>query len=173
VNTNSPEVGVIVRTPSRDIPAVASALAERGMHVSFADGASAPAGETIAAVRSLDDEVLPEAPRSSALRWVRTSAVLHAQARALGLRHRFYYLEPPGGETVGQMVLGRIAGATPVRGAARVRASGAVPQRATRAGNVLVFEADGSAASVAALERDLSRLSGSGLAVESLSSLTA
>ena len=104
---------------------------------------------------------------------MRTSTVLHAQARALGLRHRFYYLEPPGGETVGQMVLGRIAGATPVRGAARLSASGALPQRATRSGNVLVLEVDGSPASVAALERDLSRLAGCGLAVGSLSSLTA
>jgi Glycosyl transferases group 1 len=172
VHTSSAEVGVIVRTPREDIPAVASALAEHGMHVSFADDAAVPAGQTIAAVRSLGDEVLPEAPRSSALRWVRTSTVLHAQARALGLRHRFYYLEPPGGETVGQMVLGRIAGATPVRGAARLSASGALPQRATRSGNVLVLEADGSPASVAGLERDLSRLEGCGLAVESLSSLT-
>jgi hypothetical protein len=143
------------------------------MHVSFADDAAVPAGATIAQVRSLGDEVLPEAPRSSALRWMRTSAVLHAQARALGLRHRFYYLEPPGGETVGQMVLGRIAGATPVRGAARLSASGPLPQRASRAGNVLVLEADGSAASVVSLERDLSRLAASGLAVESLSALTA
>jgi processive 1,2-diacylglycerol beta-glucosyltransferase len=172
VSTNSREIGVIVRTPRGDIPAVASALAARGIHVSFADGASVPGRETIAQVRSLGDEMLPEAPRSSALRWVRTSAVLHAQARALGLRRRFYYLEPPGGETVGQMVLGRIAGATPVRGAARLRAIGGMPQRATRAGNVLVLEADGSAESVLALESDLSRLGGSGLAVESLSSLT-
>ena len=117
--------------------------------------------------------MLPECPRSSALRWVRTPGLLRAQARALGLRHRFYYLEPPGGITVGQMVLGRIAGATPVRGAARLHANGPMPQRASRAGNVLVLEADGSPVSVLALERDLSRVSASGLRVEPLSSLTA
>ena len=38
-----------------------------------------------------------------------------AQARALGLRHRFYFLEPSGGLTVGQMVLARTTGATPVK----------------------------------------------------------
>ena len=173
VRTNSPEVGVIVRTPRGDIPIVASELADRGMHVSFADDAAVPARETIAEVRALGDEMLPEVPRSSALRWVRTSGVLRAQAHALGLHHRFYYLEPPGGLTVGQMVLGRIAGATPVRGAARLSATSALPQRASRAGNVLVLEADGSPASVLSLERDLARLSDSGLAVESLSSLTA
>jgi UDP-N-acetylglucosamine:LPS N-acetylglucosamine transferase len=173
VRTNGDEIGVIVRTPRADIPAVASDLAARGVHVSFADDASVPGSETVSTLRALGDEVLPEAPRSSALRWVRTSSVLHAQAHALGLKHRFYYLEPPGGETVGQMVLGRIAGATPVRGAARIRVRGPLPQRASRAGNVVVLEADGSPASVLALERDLSRLSSSGLAVESLSALTA
>ena len=173
VSTRSPDVGVIVRTPRGDIAGVATALADRGIHVSFADDASVPAPETVATLRSLGDEMLPECPRSSALRWMRTPGVLRAQARALGLHHRFYYLEPPGGITVGQMVLGRIAGATPVRGAARLRASGPMPQRASRAGNVLVFEADGSPASVVALERDLSRVSASGLSVEPLSSLTA
>ncbi len=173
VRTSSPEIGVIVRTPRGDIPYVAAALAERGIHVSFADGAVVPARETISQVRSLGDEVLPEVPGSSALRWVRTPSVLRAQARALGLHHHFYYLEPPGGVTVGQLVLARIAGATPVKGAARLYATSSLPQRATRAGNVLVLEADGSAASVAGLERDVSRLSRSGLGVESLSSLTA
>jgi UDP-N-acetylglucosamine:LPS N-acetylglucosamine transferase len=172
VHTNSPTVGVIVRTPRRDMPSVAAALAERGIRVSFADGAGVPTRETISKLRSLGDEVLPEVPGSSALRWVRTPGVLRSQARALGLHHHFYYLEPPGGITVGQMVLARIAGATPVRGAARVSASRALPQRAARAGNVLVLEADGSAASVAGLERDISRLGGAGLSAESLSSLT-
>jgi hypothetical protein len=173
VSTSSRDVGVIVRTPRGDIPTVATALAQRGIHVSFADDASVPAPETVATLRALGDEMLPECPHSSALRWVRTPGVLRAQARALGLRHHFYYLEPPGGVTVGQLVLGRIAGATPVRGAARLQASGSMPQRASRAGNVLVLEADGSPASVLALERDLSRLSASGLGIESLSSLTA
>ena len=39
---------------------------------------------------------MPDVPASACLRWVRTREVLHAQARALGLRHRYYYLEPPG-----------------------------------------------------------------------------
>jgi processive 1,2-diacylglycerol beta-glucosyltransferase len=172
VQTHSRTVGVIVRTPSSDMPAVAAALATRGIHVSFADGAVVPAHQTVAQLRALGQEVLPEVPGSSALRWVRTPSVLRSQARALGLRHHYYYLEPPGGITLGQMVLARIAGATPVRGAARVSASASLPQRATRAGNVLVLEADGSAASIAGLERDISLLASAGLSVEPLSSLT-
>jgi processive 1,2-diacylglycerol beta-glucosyltransferase len=173
VDTSRPEVGVIVRTPRSDLPLVASQLSARGIHVSFADGAVTPSPATVARLRALGEEVLPEVPGSRALRWIKTPGVLKAQARALGIaRHHFYYLMPPGGETVGQLVLGRIAGAIPVRGAARVHASEAPPQRAIRAGSVLVLEADGSAASVEGLERTVARLGGAGLSARSLSSLT-
>ena len=78
-----------------------------------------PSAGAIAELRALGDELVPEVPGSSPLRWVRTRGVLHAQARALGLRHRFYYLQPPGGLSVGQLVLARTDGATPVKGALR------------------------------------------------------
>ena len=87
------------------------------------------------------------------MHWVRTRSVLHAQARALGLHHHFYYLQPPGGLTVGQLVLARTAGATPVSGVQRLDADGPLPQRPMRAGDVLVVELDGSASSIAGLER--------------------
>jgi hypothetical protein len=99
---------------------VAALLASRGTHVSFADDGHVPPRATVLRVRSLGDEVLPEVPGSAALRWVRTRSVLHSQARALGLRHRFYYLQPRGGLTVGQLVLARTAGATPVCGSQRL-----------------------------------------------------
>ncbi len=109
----------------------------------------------------MSDELLPEVPGSALLRWVRTRGVLRSQARALGLRHRFYYLQPRGGLSVGQLVLGRTAGATPVSGALRMSATGAMPTRRLRAGDVLVVELDGSPASVAGLERIVSWLGGS------------
>jgi hypothetical protein len=172
VHTDSPEVGMIVRTPARDVPLVAAELAGRGIHVSFADDGGVPSRVTIAALRSLGDELLPEIPASgSLLRWVRTRGVLHAQARALGLGHRFYCLQPRGGLTVGQLVLARTAGATPVSGALRLSATGPLPQRPARAGDVLVVALDGSTASVLGLERITSWLSSEGLGVESLASL--
>ena len=103
---------------------MAAQLAGRGIHVSFADDSGVPSPATIAKLRSLGDEFLPEVPGSSVLRWVRTRGVLRAQARALGLRQRFYYLQPRGGLTVGQLVLARTAGATPVCGAMRLNADG-------------------------------------------------
>ncbi len=176
VRTDQPDVGVIVRAPAGDTVRVASALAAQGIHASFADGGvHAPA--TIAALHALGDELLPEIPSgSSLLRWVRTSGTLHAQARALGLHHRFYFVTPRGGRTggltVGQLVLASSAGATPVSGALRLFARGRLPQRPTRAGDVLVVGADGSGFSVRGVERLVSWLRADGLSAEPLGALT-
>jgi processive 1,2-diacylglycerol beta-glucosyltransferase len=172
VKTNQPDVGVIVRVPPRDVSFVAAELAGRGIHVSFADEGRVPSLVTIAGLRALGDELLPAVPGSGALRWVRTRALLRAQARALGLRRHFYYLQPRGGLTVGQLVLARTAGATPVSGALRLSATGPLPQRPTRAGAVLVVELDGSASSVLGLERIVSWLGSDGLSAEPLAWLT-
>jgi processive 1,2-diacylglycerol beta-glucosyltransferase len=173
VATSQPDVGVIVHTPAADIAAVASALASDGIHVSIADDSSVPSSTRIAALHSLGDQLLPEVPGSAPLRWERTRSLLRAQARALGLLHRgFYFLEPRGGLSVGQMVLARTDGAFPVKGAQRISATGALPQRRMRAGDVLVVELDGSSASVRGLERIVAWLGSSGLGVEPLSALT-
>jgi UDP-N-acetylglucosamine:LPS N-acetylglucosamine transferase len=172
VKTTRPEVGLIVRVPAPAQPAVAALLASRGMHVSFTDGGRVPASSTVRTVRALGDEMLPEMPGSAPLRWFKARAILHSQARALGLRHRFYYLQPRGGLSVGQLVLARTAGATPVCGAMRFSATGRLPQREARAGDVLVVELDGSGASVSGLEREVAALAAEGLSAEPLGSLT-
>jgi processive 1,2-diacylglycerol beta-glucosyltransferase len=172
VKTDKPDVGLIVRMPRGEVPIVAAQLAGRGVHLSFADDGGVPPSGMVARLRSLGDEVLPEVPRSAALRWLRTRSTLHSQARAIGLTHRFYFLQPPGGLTVGQLVLARTAGATPVKGALRLDADGALPQRPTRAGDVLVVELDGSSSSVAGLERIVAWLGSDGLSAEPLAWLT-
>jgi processive 1,2-diacylglycerol beta-glucosyltransferase len=172
VKTSQPDVGVIVRAPARDVPMLAAELANRGIHVSFADGGRVPSHGTIVKLRSMGDELLPEVPGSAVLRWVRTRGTLHSQARALGLHHRFYYLQPRGGLTVGQLVLARTAGATPVSGALRLNATGPLPHRPTRAGDVVVVEVDGSASSVLGLERIISWLGADRLGAEPLAWLT-
>jgi UDP-N-acetylglucosamine:LPS N-acetylglucosamine transferase len=172
VKTSQPDVGLIVHVPSGRVSQVAMELARRGIHASFADDGGVPSPAMVAKLRSLGDEVVPEVPGSSVFRWVRTRAMLHAQARALGLHHRFYYLQPPGGLTVGQLVLARTDGATPVCGAQRLKAEGALPQRSTRAGDVLVVELDGSTESVSGLERIISSLGARGLGAEPLAWLT-
>jgi processive 1,2-diacylglycerol beta-glucosyltransferase len=172
VETTNPEVGLVVRAPAGEVTLLASELAGAGIRASFADN-GADSKTTIADLRALHDELVPEMPRSgSLLRWVRTRGTLRAQARALGLHHRFYFLQPPNGLTVGQLVLARTAGATPVAGALRLNAGGALPQRPMRAGDVLVVSVDGSPASLAGVERIVSWLRSDGLSVEPLGSLT-
>ncbi|HEV7584348.1 MAG TPA: glycosyltransferase [Solirubrobacteraceae bacterium] len=172
VNTQQRAIGLIARVPAGYVPQVASALAARGIHVSFADDAGVPSQHRIVSLRAMGDELIPEVPGSAPLRWVRTRGILRSQARALGLPRRFYFLQPRGGLSVGQLVLARTAGATPVSGAQRISATGRMPQGDMRAGDVLVVELDGSSASVAGLERIVSSLGSDGLAVEPLARLT-
>jgi UDP-N-acetylglucosamine:LPS N-acetylglucosamine transferase len=170
VPTDRPEAGIVVRTPAGDVKRIAAALAARGIHVSFADG-GVHARSTILALRALGDELLPEVPPGkSVLRWIRTRGTLRAQARALGLEHRFYFLEPSN-LTVGQVVLAGTAGAIPVHGALRISATSPLPHRHTRAGDVLVVAVDGSPASVWGVERLVSWLRREGLSSVSLRSL--
>jgi processive 1,2-diacylglycerol beta-glucosyltransferase len=173
VKTDQPDVGLIVHVPAAgDVSLVASELASRGIHVSFADDGAVPSLGTIAKLHSLGDELVPEVTGHSIFHWMRTRGALHAQARALGLGHRFYFLQPRGGLSVGQLVLARTAGATPVCGAQRLSSKDPRPQGTTRAGDVLVVELDGSTASVLGLERLISRLGAKGLGAEPLAWLT-
>jgi processive 1,2-diacylglycerol beta-glucosyltransferase len=172
VTTTQPEVGLIVHTPAGDVAPVAAALAAKGIHVSFADDSSVPHVGRIATLRALHDEFVAEVPSSAPLRWERTRGLLHAQAHALGLHHSFFYLQPHGGVSLGQLVLARTDDATPVVGALRLSATRPLPQRRMRAGDVVVVEVDGSAASVSGLERIVTWLGSKGLGAEPLTSLT-
>lgn len=172
IRTEQRDVGLIVHAPDAQISALAAELAARGIHASFADDAGVPYAARIARLRTLRDEFMPEVPGSEPLRWERTRGVLRSQARALGLHHHFYYLQPLGGLSVGQLVLARTDGATPIKGALRLHADGRLPQRTMRAGDVLVVELSGSPASVAGLERIVAWVKSSGLGTEPLSWLT-
>jgi len=171
VKTSQPDVGIIVHAPAAVEDRLAAELASRGIHVSFADDAGVPTRNRILRIGSFGDELLPEVRPGPLFHWVRTRGTLRSQARALGLHRGFYYLEPPGGLSVGQLVLARTAGATPVKGALRIHAASAPPQRSMRAGDVIVVEAGGSPASVRGLVRIVSWLASSRLGVEPLSSL--
>jgi processive 1,2-diacylglycerol beta-glucosyltransferase len=173
VSTSQPDVGIIVQAPARDLTLVAAELAGHGIHASFADDGGVPAPATIVRLHALGDQLMPEVgPGTSLLRWVRTRAKLRSQARALGLHHHFYFLQPRGGLTVGQLVMARTAGATPVKGSLRLNATGALPQGRRRAGEILVVTVDGSASSLLGVERLVSSLGADGLGAEPLGWLT-
>jgi UDP-N-acetylglucosamine:LPS N-acetylglucosamine transferase len=172
VKTHQRAVGLIVHAPSSLVDTLAAALAAQGIHVTFADDAGVPTQARIARFGTLGDELMPEVPGSRMFHWLRTRGALRSQARALGLHHGFYYLEPRGGLSVGQLVLARTADATPVKGAVRMAATDPLPQRPMRAGDVIVVELGGSPSSLRGLDRIVAWLAVSGLRVEPLSSLT-
>ncbi len=172
VATTQREIGLIVRAPAADVTTIASQLAARGIHASFADDGGVPGRAKIVYLRGLDDGFVPEVSGSAFLRWLHTRGALHSQARALGLHRHFYYLQPRGGLTVGQLVLARTTGAIPVKGALRISAGAPLPQRPMRAGDVLVVELNGSSASVAGLERVAAWVASDRLGAEPLGSLT-
>jgi processive 1,2-diacylglycerol beta-glucosyltransferase len=170
VTTDQADVGLIVRAPAGDVTLVASELAARDIRATFTDDGTIPTHATILRLHSLGDQLLPEVvPGTALFRWLRTRHALRSQAHALGLSHKFYFLQPAGGLTVGQLLLARTADAVPVKGSLRLNAPGALPQGRTRAGDVLVVTADGSSASVAGVERIVSSLGGKGLGAEPLS----
>ncbi len=173
VRTSQRAVGVIVRAPAAQTPTIAAQLSKRGIHLSFADDGSVPAAATVARMRVLGEQIVPQMPVSTTLlRWLKTRGILGAQAKALGLHRAYYFLQPAGGLNVGQMILARSADATPVQGALRVPATSTAPQRSARAGDVLVLSVDGSRASLAGIERTVARLRAEGLSSESLGALT-
>ncbi len=171
VHTRNQDVALIVRSPLRDVPAVAAELAGRGIRVSFA-GTGAPSSAVMAGLRAYGDDVVPEVPRDGALRWVRTRGALRSQARALGLRRHFLFLQPRSPGSLGQMLLARTTGGIPVSGAVSLDRHGPLPHRPLRAGDVVVFTLDGSQSSLRELELLSTRLGSERLAVEPLSSLT-
>ncbi len=173
VATKQPDVSVIVRTPAGDVTRVARELAARGIHVSFADGGvHAPA--TIAALRALGDELLPELPPgTSLLRWMRTPwrAARAGSARSVCATTSTSCSPPTGSPSVRCCSRASRARA-PVKGTRRLSATRPLPQRRARPGDVLVVGVNGSSASVAGVERLVSRLGSEGLSAESLAALT-
>ena len=173
VATNQPNVGVIVRAPTGEVTLLARELAGRGIHVSFADDGGVPDRQMVRQLRSMGDQFVPDIPTSGPLlRWMRTRGVLRKQAHALGLSHHFYFLQPRGGLTVGQMVLASTTGAVPVRGSLWLQAAGRLPHGRIRAGDVLVVNAAGSSSSARGVARIVSWLGSDGLDAESLGALT-
>ena len=157
VNTDQHDVGVIVRAPAAEETLIAAELAGRGIHVSFADdGRGAAAHDDLQGARARRRTAAgdPRLGRAAALgRSARHAA--RAGARA-GTASSLLLPAAPGRSDRRPARARAHAGATPVSGALRLSATGSLPQRPARAGDVLVVTLDGSSASVAGLERIVS-----------------
>jgi processive 1,2-diacylglycerol beta-glucosyltransferase len=172
VRTTKPDVGLVVRTSQSAIPAVASHLQRLGLHATFAL-ATVPTSATIQTLHALGDTPMCEVDRARALRWMQTRGKLRLEQRAFHLRRHFFYLAPQNGPTVGQLILAKSAGATPVEGSLQISAASPVPARPLRRGDVAIVTLDGSAASLRAFDRFAAELAAERLSGVSFAALQA
>jgi hypothetical protein len=171
VKTHRPDVAVIVRTPAWAVDRVARELRKEGVRASFAS-TSVPARTTIADLHALGDDPIAEIKPAGALHWLQTRTALRKQERAMHpRRHHFFFLQPRNGLSVGQLVLARSTGASPVAGDVRVDSTRPLPQRPLRAGDVVVVTLDGSDASLASFAGFAASLSQARLSAVPLSTL--
>jgi len=116
VATTRPEVGVLVDAPAAQMPAIASVLAERGIHVSFTF-AQAP-GTAEAAVFNYGDQAVPRLHNGGLVRWLETGDQLKRLMGSGTVGHHFLYVSS--GPSVGQWFLAHHAGGRLIAGAVKL-----------------------------------------------------
>jgi processive 1,2-diacylglycerol beta-glucosyltransferase len=170
VHTNQPKVALILEVPPAAEARIAATLAQQGLHPTFA-ATTIPSPATVRAVHTLGDEGLPVAADAHFFHWMKTGGLLRHQARLFGLAHHFFFLEPPGGLTVGQLVLSRTAGARGIAGEERFASTAALPAITPKPGDVLVVTANDSRRSLHGVQRIVSWLGRHRLGAESFEDL--
>jgi len=118
VVTAQREVGVMVDASASQLPALASATAAQGMHVSFAVDAAPAAGSASDVAANYGDEALPRLPDGGLVSWLHTRAELHRLLHELGWGHHFLYASS--GPSVGQWLFAHGEGGRLIAGAVRV-----------------------------------------------------
>jgi hypothetical protein len=114
VQTNRPEVGVLVDAPIAEVPSLARTFASDRIFVTF--GLNRP---SITAERSIfyyGDRAIPRLSGGGLVRWLETGDQLHNLVRPLGFQpHHFVYASS--GPSIGQWWLAHSAGGRLVAGA--------------------------------------------------------
>jgi processive 1,2-diacylglycerol beta-glucosyltransferase len=152
VKTSEPVVALVVRlSNSADAANVARHLGVDELEASIATTA-VPTRGTLALMRRDGDESIPAINRAGVFGWLHTSSILRRDARALHLHHHFFYLEPSH-PSVGQLLLARTAGGTPVRGSVAVDSRTPLRAATLDKGAVIVVTLTGSSGSCRVLER--------------------
>ncbi len=156
VKTNRPEVALIIQAPAQMIPTIASSLERRHVTATFAVE-TPPSGNLMARLRKLGDETLPAIDPKAPPHWLAAGRSVKRDARALGLRHGFYYLVPKS-FSLGEYVVARAMGGHPLSGAVRFEAGARLPAKRPQAGDVVVVTLDSSVPSALSTLTRVSRL---------------
>ena len=94
---------------------------------------------TVGVVRGGGSDLIPQLKGGGPIRWVGTRQQIKHMAKQLGESGHIYYAPPSHGFTLTQDLLGRTAGATPIRG--RVRLAGPRPLTSIRRGDIVELSA--------------------------------
>jgi hypothetical protein len=159
--TAQPDVALLVSAPSDATPMVARALHAHGARASF-EMQSAPSSGTIRVLKHFGDEGVPALKSASWVRWVKTRSQLNKTADRLGLGSGYKYAVPDSGFSLGQYVLARTTGASPVA-AAHDYTGGYIDPDSLYPGQVVEVEIDGSPSSRHVIDELLGQLHNTGL----------
>jgi hypothetical protein len=116
-------VGLIVDAPNAVAADVAYELRADGASATIALTGPAPA-EAVNAVHSAGSDVMPRLRPGGPVRWIGTRGQLRKTARGLGINGHYYYAAPGRGFTLGQDLLGKTTGGTPLSGALKLSYGG-------------------------------------------------
>jgi UDP-glucose 4-epimerase len=116
VETNRPEVGVMIDAPSGQVPGIASVLAASGIHASFALDHAPTASDL--SVLGYGDQALPRLGNGGLVRWMGARSQLRRLLRSMGYRRHFLYASS--GPSVGQWLVAHGAGGKLIAGAVRL-----------------------------------------------------
>ncbi|HET9102819.1 MAG TPA: NAD-dependent epimerase/dehydratase family protein [Solirubrobacteraceae bacterium] len=116
VETDAPEVGVIIDAKSSQVAPIAGILAADGMHASF--GLAQASRPVDSGVLRYGDQALPRLPNGGLVRWMGARGELHKIVGPLGLHHHFFYIST--GPSLGQWLVAHGAGGRLIAGAVRL-----------------------------------------------------
>jgi hypothetical protein len=116
VTTTHPEVGVLIDAPARQLPTLASALSQRGLHASFAVDRSGSSSTRVPL--TYGDQLLPRLPNGGLVRWMGERGQLHHWLRSMGYGRHFLYASH--GPNFGQWLVAHGAGGRLIAGAVRI-----------------------------------------------------
>jgi len=127
VPTPDHQVAILVDASPSQVPGLALAASNDGIHVSFAlDSATTLA---VLSAQRYGDQAVPRLPDSGVVGWLNTRAQLHRLDRELRVGRHFVYASS--GSSLAQWLLAHGAGGKPVAGAVRISHVNQVPGKLT------------------------------------------
>ncbi len=144
VQTSEPDVGLVIQAPEALVPALESKLSQKKTRASFAF-TTVPTVSTLTHLRDSGDDALPQLTPGTGTGWIKTRGWVRREAQVLKPgKRKLIYLAPGKGFTLGQYLLARTAGATPVRAYPQMAINVPVAEKPMHRGQIVLLKLPGS-----------------------------